>query len=224
MTLKADIQTLEPGAIVELFELDATLLGGDINYFHAGTNDLISSVIWQGKTYQPFPVSSRGFDKNSKGAIPRPTLSVANVNGLVGSLILQYNDLIGAKITRRRTLARYLDDGEEPDPTEAFPDDIYFVNRKISENKILVEFELAAAWDVSNVKLPLRQVVQNACPWKYRSTECSYTAAVYFKFDDTPTAVEEEDQCGKRIASCKVRFGDTAVLPFGGFPGVGLIR
>ncbi|TCS68254.1 hypothetical protein EDC61_1305, partial [Sulfuritortus calidifontis] len=30
--------------------------------------------------------------------------------------------------------------------------------------------------------------------------------------------------CGKRLASCKLRFGPYAELPFGGFPAVGLLR
>jgi len=231
MSIESDIQKLEPGAIIELFVLDATLLGGAVNRFHAGTNELVSSVVWQANTYQPFPIEALGFDKNSKGTIPRPTLRVANVNGLVGSLIQQFNDLVGAKITRKRTLVKYLDavnftGGVNPtaDPNEEFPDDIFFVNRKSLENKIAVEFELAAAWDVSGIKLPLRQVVQNVCPWVYRSPECGYAGGPVAKIDDTPTAVSEEDVCGKRLVSCKLRFGEFAVLPFGGFPGVGLIR
>jgi len=231
VSLLSDIQKLEPGAIIELFVLDATLLGGAVNRFHAGTNELTSAVVWQANTYQPFPVEADGFDKNSKGVIPRPTLRVANVNGLIGSLIQQFNDLVGAKITRKRTLVKYLDaanftGGVNPtaDPNEEFPDDVFFVNRKSVENKIAVEFELAAAWDVSGITLPLRQVVQNVCPWVYRSPECSYAGGPVAKVDDTPTAIPEEDQCGKRIVSCKLRFGDFAVLPFGAFPGVGLIQ
>jgi phage-related protein len=32
------------------------------------------------------------------------------------------------------------------------------------------------------------------------------------------------DQCGKRLDSCKLRFGEGAVLPYGGFPAAGLVR
>ena len=42
--------------------------------------------------------------------------------------------------------------------------------------------------------------------------------------DDQPTSDPANDRCGKRLASCKLRFGAYAELPFGGFPGVGLIR
>jgi lambda family phage minor tail protein L len=34
---------------------------------------------------------------------------VANVTGSIAALILSYQDLVGAKITRKRTLVKYLD-------------------------------------------------------------------------------------------------------------------
>jgi len=37
----------------------------------------------------------------------------------------------------------------------------------------------------------------------------------------TGTADPLEDVCGKRIASCKKRFGEYAELPFGSFPSGG---
>ena len=38
---------------------------------------------------------------------------------------------------------------------------------------------------------------------------------------NTGTASPLDDVCGKRLSSCKIRFGNTADLPFGSFPGVG---
>lgn len=51
--------------------------------------------------------------------------------------------------------------------------------------------------------------VPSHCPWIYRGPECGYTGP----------AVSEPDVCGKTLADCKKRFGNTA-LPFGGFPGL----
>ena len=39
-----DVQTLEPGALVELLELDATGIGGDLLRFHGYTQ--VGSVWW----------------------------------------------------------------------------------------------------------------------------------------------------------------------------------
>ena len=41
---------------------------------------------------------------------------------------------------------------------------------------------------------------------------------------DVATSNPAQDSCGHRLASCKMRFGATAELPFGGFPGAGIAR
>ena len=41
-----------------------------------------------------------------------------------------------------------------PDPTAEFPQEIYFLDRKISENRDVVECEAISALDLLNVKLP----------------------------------------------------------------------
>jgi len=226
VTIAQDIQSLAPGALVELFDLDATAIGGTINRFHAGTNSLRTAVVWQGNTYSPWPVEATGFDINGKGQLPTPHVKVANIGGLVTALTLAHDDLIGAKVTRRRTFAKYLDAvnfsggvNATADPTAEFPLDIYFIERKVAENRLMVEFELAAASDVEGILLPRRQVIANVCPWVYRSSECSYAGGAVAKADDTATAVLAEDVCGKRVASCKLRFGANSPLPYGGFPG-----
>ena len=105
----ADIQKLDPGVLLELIEVDATVLGGSIIYFHAGTNVLRAPVVWQGKTYSPWPVEASGFEWSGRGQLPTPHLKVANIAGTATALALAYDDLVGAKVTRRRTMARYLD-------------------------------------------------------------------------------------------------------------------
>ena len=231
MTIASDVQKLAPGALVELFVLDATALGGTITRFHAGLNELQSSLVWDGDTYTPFPIEASGFELSGRGTLPQPKVRIANVTGLVGALVAELDDLVGATLTRKRTLVKYLDavnfsGGVNPtaDPTQAFPDEIWTVNRKAEENKIFIEFELAAAFDVAGVKLPRRQVVANVCPWIYRGAECGYAGGAVADINDVATAVLANDQCGKRLASCKLRFGTFSELPYGGFPGVGLIR
>lgn len=228
--LLADVQKLEPGAIVELFELDLSTFGGELLRFHAGTNNLLQNVTWQGNVYTAFPIQASGFEFSGQGQAPRPKLLAANVVGSITALVLQYDDLVGAKLTRHRTLAKYLDAvnfvGGNPnaDPTAEFPVDIFYVDRKATETSEFVEFELAPAADVTGVMLPRRQIIQNICPWKYRSAECGYTGSVYFTGNDSPTADPTSDVCGKRLSSCKLRFGENGELPFGGFPAAGLVR
>lgn len=230
-TITSEIQKLEPSAIIELFVLDATAFGGDVLRFHAGTNGLRQNLVWQGQTYTAFPVRASGFDMSGNGQLPRPKLQVANVTGAITLLVLTYDDLLGAKITRKRTLAKYLDAANFPggtnpsaDATAEFPDDVFFIDRKVTETRDIVEFELAAAFDVAGVQLPRRQIIQNVCVWRYRGGECGYTGTSYFDANDDPVGSAGLDVCGKRLSSCKARFGANNPLPFGSFPAAGLTR
>jgi lambda family phage minor tail protein L len=230
-SIVSELQSLAPSAIIELFQLDATSFGGDIYYFHAGTNGLRQNITWQGQEYVAYPIQMSGFEFSAGGQLPRPQMVVSNVTGAITALVLAYNDLLGAKVTRKRTMAKFLDavnftGGVNPnaDPDAEFNDDIFFIERKTSENNQAVSFELSASFDVQGVKLPRRQIVQNICPWKYRGAECGYTGTNYFDSNDNSVASSSLDVCGKRLSSCEVRFGVNNELPFGGFPAAGLIK
>lgn len=376
-SITSEIQKLSPSAIVELFVLDLTSLGGDTYYFHAGTNGLTQNIKWQGQEYTAFPVKASGFEYSTSGQLPRPRLFVSNAFGTITSILLSYKDLMGAKVTRKRTLAKYIDwtnfdplytyefdtglDGftattgatltasggiatfstlgftnssisrahspseyysganayifevrarrlsgsgvwegqayyttsghghsnsfrraipspadlsawnvmkwdmralsvggtdyinniiqsiridlvssgtdvweidyvkitgtnPEEDTTAEFSDDVYFIDRKANENKSVVEFELASAIDVAGVKLPRRQVIQNICTWEYRGTECGYAGSNYFDVFNNPVGSLSLDRCGKKLSSCKVRFGENEPLPFGAFPAADMVK
>lgn len=231
LSITSELQKLEPNAIIELYVLDATSFDGGIYYFHSGLNGLSQLIKWQGQEYAAFPVDITGFEFTAGGQIPRPKMLVSNVTGFITALILQYQDMLGAKIIRKRTMKKYLDadnfaGGVNPDadPTAEFPDDIYYVERKVTENKEVVEFELCASFDVQGVKLPKRQIIQNICPWKYRGTECGYAGTNYFDTKDNAVATVGLDVCGKRLSSCEARFGQFNELPFGGFPAAALTK
>jgi lambda family phage minor tail protein L len=373
--ITTEIQKLEPSAVVELFEMDATDFGGDLLRFHAGTNGLSANVVWQGNTYTAYPIKATGFDFTGNGQLPRPKLTVSNTTGAITLLVLTYDDLLGAKITRKRTMVKYLDQNNFPDlysykfdsgtegwaagnatltqsggvltwtptatnatlsktfitaeryqgnsarwvtarirrisgtgvwegncyystpsntvsssfrktinaPTDLaqwntvtwdmsaltvggndyiaseirsirldivsdatsaweisdikitgtnpdaddtaeFPDDVFFIDRKATETRDMVEFELAASFDVAGVLLPHRQIIQNVCVWRYKGTECGYAGTNYFNANDESVGSSGLDVCGKRLTSCKLRFGQNEPLPFGSFPSAGLVR
>jgi lambda family phage minor tail protein L len=230
-TITSEIQKLDPSAVIELFEVDATSLGAsDVFRFHSGTNGLGTDIVWKGETYIRYPIEITGFELSAQGQLPRPKLAASNALSAITAVLLQYEDLIGAKVTRKRTHARFLDavnfDGgvnADADPDAAYPDDIYYIDRKAAENRDSVQFELASSIDLAGVQIPRRQVVQNLCPWRYRGAECGYDDDQYFTENDEETSDVSADRCGKRLTSCKLRFGSGADLPFGGFPGAGLI-
>jgi lambda family phage minor tail protein L len=230
LRVQAEIQGLTPSARIELFELDTAVLGGPIYRFHAGTNALREPVTWNGEEYSPFPVQANGFDYSGQGPLPRPKFRVANVAGVMSSLVTLYDDLAGCKVTRIRTLAKFLDAVNFPsgnptaDPEAEYPREVYFIDRKASEDRDMVEFELASSLDMAGVMFPSRQVVQNYCPWAYRGPECGYTGTNYFDTNDQVVAVAGQDVCGKRLSSCRKRFGQYGELSYGGFPAAGLLR
>jgi lambda family phage minor tail protein L len=239
----SELQKVNPSSIIELFELELTtaLHGVDFTYrFHAGINDVGSGaqdIIWDGNTYAKYPIEVEGFDYNAEsGSLPRPTIRVSNLFGSITAILLQVNattpgnDLTGAKLTRIRTLVRYIDGANfsggtnpygTPDTSAKLPDEIYYVARKITESRDLVEFEMAASFDLAGVRAPKRQCSANLCPWIYKGAECGYSGTSYFDENDKAVTDSADDKCGKRLSSCQARFGSTAELPFGGFPGIG---
>ena len=155
--------------------------------FHAGTNmKTNSNIVWQNDTYERFPIVAEGFAFEGKGQIPRPTLTMSNLGGITRSgvaitvtdlliivnLTTPHNDLLNAKITRRQVLASSLDAQNFENNTNPFgspnnnelPQEIYFIDRKITESRNLVQFELVGDLDKQNLKLPKRQVTRNEFP------------------------------------------------------------
>ena len=229
-----ELAKLNPSAIIELFELhlDNTLHGStDVYRFHAGANaDVDGNVVFDGNTYTRIPVEADGFEFTNAGSLPRPTLKIANLDGTMSTLLLLVNattagnDLGGAEVRRIRTLKKFLDGESTADPNAKFPDERWYVDRKANESRDSVTFELASKFDLAGQKLPKRQLVANVCQWVYRSSECSYTGTDYYDVSGNEVSTAAQDVCGKRVSSCKLRFGNNGDLPFGSFPGAGLVK
>ena len=187
-SLVADLQSQsQRSGLVTVFEviLPESDIGGpgvDKLYFHDGANGT-SDVTWYSlndednfgsqtashygqQTYQAFPVESEGWEVRGTGSLPRPTVRFANINQYWSANLSNFDDLVGAKVIRRRTLEKYL--GTNP-PVE-FNRDVYFIERKASETPTMVEFELTSAFDTQGVKLPRRAIIAARCPWKYKDT------------------------------------------------------
>lgn len=216
----SDLQAVAPSAIIELFELELDVVNHGVSEtyrFHAGTSlNANGELVWNGNSYLRFPVEADGFEYSGQGQLPRPKIRISNVLGTITTILLGLpSGLERAKVTRIRTLARYIDavnfSGNvnpygTPDPTAEFPREIYYIDQKTIETRELVEFELAAVFDLTGVRAPKRQCISSICQWVYRSTECSYTAAAYYDANDNPVGSVGLDVCGKRLSSCEARF------------------
>jgi lambda family phage minor tail protein L len=246
-----EIRKSNPSQIIDLYEADLNTVGSgftDPRYNTDGilrvfsdTNTLksgINNLVWNGHTYYAIPMSIDGFEWTG-GQLPTPKLSISNLDGIATQLNSKFNDLLGLKITRIRTMVKYIDAinftsgiNATADTQAKYPDEIYYIDRKSVQNNIVVEYELVSALDISSIKLPRRIIIQNICPWKYKDIDtCGYVPSEHsnrmFKANGTPTAVLLEDICGKRLSDCELRFnnpGDvTSVLNYGGFPGAGIL-
>ena len=51
-----------------------------------------------------------------------------------------------------------------PDPTAEFPQEIYKIDRKSAENRTVVQFELAAVFDLAGIRSPKRQCTRTEFP------------------------------------------------------------
>lgn len=225
MTFLADVQKLEPGAKILLFEVDATPIGGDVARFHAHTKN--GSIIWQGNEYKPWPVNASGFGMSGEGQQPTPTVTLGNVGGAISSLCIALDDLVGAKVIVHTTFRHYLDAINFPagnpgaNPNEEAVQ-LWYVSRKSREDNVSVQFDLLSPANFNGQVLPARPIIR-LCTWQYRDADCGYTGGPVADGNDEATTDPSVDTCGKRVKSCKLRFGATNPLPHGGFPSAALI-
>ena len=176
--------------------------GIDKLYFHDGANGT-ADITWYSlldetnygsttsshygqQTYSAFPVESEGWEVRGSGtgSLPRPTVRFANINQFWSAHLTEYDDLVGAKVIRRRTLQKYL----ASNPPVEFNRDCYYIERKSKEDEIMVEFELTSAFDVHGIKLPRRSIIAARCPWKYKDSDqggCDWPADNRFTIDGT---------------------------------------
>lgn len=202
--VSSEFYSLTPSTLISLFEIDVTNLAFDtglifdindnkdtIFRFHNNVKLGNNDIFWNGKRYIAAPIDVQGFETNGSGTLPVPTMSLStNDDGIAAFTVLkekirQLGDLVGAKFTRIRTLAKYLDLvnfidsitpelGFEPDPYATLGVDIFFIDRKANENRNYIQFELASILDVEGIKLPLRIVTSTRCVFSYRGSGCLY--------------------------------------------------
>ncbi len=195
---------LNPSSLIVLYEIDIETIASDqglvlnnddtkIFRFHNHIKLTTNSIIFQGKEFIAAPILAEGFEINGRGTLPTPKLAMTvNEEGidflnLFKDRMKVLGDLSGAKVSRIRTFAKYLDainwpvdqipEDSEPDPYAEFPRDVYYIDRKSNENKFTIEFELASALDLEGIKLPARMIYAKRCSFVYRGEGCCYEYA-----------------------------------------------
>ena len=121
--------SITPDSVVDMYEIDfsnlqsnfemlkdlyGVNLGADPVYRFSPMKNSSNPVYWQGNAYQPLPVKMEGFESQSDGRLPRPTISIANPEGLLSKIVRSNKDFANCKITRKRTFVKFLDDIKHP--------------------------------------------------------------------------------------------------------------
>lgn len=220
---------LKEDALVDLFIIDGTSSlvnppftrlnlispeqsgGGTIEY----VNEAGSTT-----TYNPVPISLGGIEISGSNKLPTPKLAIGNVDGGMTDLSRDYDDLIGFKLFRIRTYTKYFSkigstiNNTSSSATQAhFTPEVWYFSRKVQETKLGVVYELGSAFDVEGLAIPKRRMYPNYCPFAYRGPECAYAGPA------VPTA-GKPDGCSKTLEACKLHFGASNPLRYGGFPTV----
>ena len=195
----SSLQSVNPSPIIELFELTLDpVLHGTTSIQDPSGNNITTirfhnnvmekaaglNISWNGAVYYRMPIEVTGFKKDPK-QIPRPTMTVSNLaiiainignmSNVLNSVntVTFANDLVGATITRRRTLAEFLPNSNftgnsnpygTPDNSQEFHIEQFEIARKSVETRNFVSFELAASIDNINDKLPARQFLPAEFP------------------------------------------------------------
>lgn len=221
---------LSQDVIVEMFELNLQALGLGIFRF-TSSSDGGSSLWFEGNEYIPAPIKASGFQWDGAGTLPRPTLAIAAKDLYFLNMVVDFDDLVGQPVKRIKTFRKYLDDGEFPNTGARFTDDNFVIERKTTQSRQVLKFELSTLLDQQGTQIPRLKIIRDSCVhtyrvWTesgfiYRGASCPYAGDNYYEVSGEPTAEPKKDMCGKRISDCKLRFGETAVLPRLAFPGVG---
>lgn len=166
MSINDDLQKSQiDSGYIELFQIDLTAFGYGKIYL---TNQLPASgqqyIYFGGNQYLPFPITASGYETKADGSQPRPVLKVSVVDPYVQSLVISFGDLVGAKVTRLRTLEKYLDTGATPDASQILAPDVHYIEQKMSHTNTAIEFQLCSPLEKMNIKIPRRQITRNGDP------------------------------------------------------------
>lgn len=159
MTITQDLKKAQVDSpYVEMLIFDGRNIDASLFFHFTASSDIPFS--FGGFQYDPFPYKLDGTEVTT-GQPPRPKLTVGNVNKVLQPYLQQFQDLKRMKVTRRRTLAKYLDGAPAADSSMELPIETYYINMLTRMDRVSCEFELVNALDLPNVKLPRAQALKD---------------------------------------------------------------
>lgn len=150
---QAEATSLRPKPYVELFKLT---INRDLNTVLYLTEH--PTVVWNGKTWENFPLTFSGYNVQTTGEQSRPKLQLANPYGTFSSYIAK-NVLKKATLERFMVLRSDLLEGNVN-----YLRNKWVVNRVLNLTRETVAFELRSIFDGVRYTLPARQFIAPEFP------------------------------------------------------------
>ena len=196
----------EQSALVVLWEIDLTEVGGDRYFFCNEQNEKGEPVTWQGRQYQAYPIQGSGFEMNGKGASARPTLKVSNLYGMVTGMAEDMQSLVGGTVVRRKVYARFLDavnfvNGNSYADPEQEVISRWRIEQCSELSAVSASFVLSTPTETDGAVFPGRIMLANTCTWTYRGDECGYSGPAVADEYDQPTSDITKDKCSKCLSA-----------------------
>lgn len=228
------LQSLYPGEIITLVEIDGTRFGAQVYRIHNENiqytpEELMQAretgvlppkeIIFRGEAYGARPFGITGISFSSDGKADKPQLTLSNLDSQVSAMIRAYNGMMQAKVTIWITAAEFLGaNGAVQDG--AYRKLVYYIERPNFCNQSVARFDLTSPYDMDGIMIPPR-ISQAVCFWAqrgwYRSGKgCGYNGAAMFDKDNNPVSDPAQDFCAGTATACKLRFGENNELDYGG--------
>ena len=227
--MASNVQNLAVGNIVNLYEIDMTDIGStDTLYFTESIDNDYTPIFFNAREYTPIHLQTDGWQVTGTESLPRPKIMVSNVLLTFASYINSFNDLVGAKFTRRRTLEKYLDGRPQANPSAEFAPDIFRIRSLPQKTKAVAEFELSPYMDYEGIKIPKRQILRDFCRQTYREwnvasagfiytrATCPYVGSYCYDRLGNYKADCSLDNCGKELTDCEMRYAGVKAARIGG--------
>lgn len=159
-------------------------------------------ITWRGFTYLAVPFEISELSETSVDEVPNVTLSVSNIDNIIGSYVAEYDLYTKQKGFSPIDVTIYVlsnADLNNAEPIAAF--ELMLLQPSINAEN--VAFTLGAQ-NPFIMRFPLSRMLKDHCRYKFRSPRCGYTG--------------NEVSCNKTLAQCRSYKNSTR---FGGFTGIG---
>ena len=161
--------------------------------------------------YQPFPISLEPVGSSLTGEIMDMSVSVSNVDRLIGSAVQYAGGLRGNRLYHLKVFGTLLGD-------KMFRlQEIMYVDT-VAISPTTVDFKLESKFNILNVEVPLRMYYRDFCGFTYKSPECGYgfnygsnSLSILFSLADAA-------KCDHTMRGPNGCMAHSNTVRFGGFP------